>query len=233
MLITSDKPPLEARMHASIARNRERWRKNRREVSDPKDNHLELHRRYVEIRRDIIGELRAEHARDYPEEFLTDELDYSEYTFIFGTAHGGFCNSHVNTLGRYFANILRLSAGQRVIDLGSGFGEQGFTAALFGPTVAALEINPYLFKSSLILREVFDYLPGIASVDLRQGDLFVEDISGFDVYLLYFTEDLLRPAVRRVTDQAGKGAILSLSRTAGIPDCWRFDDRLQAYVRQG
>jgi SAM-dependent methyltransferase len=221
-------------MHAIIARNRERWRNDRKEAADPKENHLELHRRYLDIRRDIVSELRAEHAREYPDEYLSDELDYSEFTFIFGTKHGGFCNSHVNTLGRYFANILRLSAGQRVIDLGTGFGEQGFTAALFGATVVGLEINPYLYQSGLILRDVFGDLPGIASVDLKQGDLFVEDISGFDVYLLFFAKDLLEPTVRRVTDQAGKGAILAFPGTAPrMPDCWRFDDRSQAYVRQG
>jgi len=234
MLVVREKLPLEAGMHAIIARNRERWRNNRKEVADPKESYMELHRRYLDVRRDIIVELREEHAREHPDEYLTDELDYSEFTFIFGTKDGGFCNSHVNTLGRYFANILRLSAGQRVIDLGSGFGEQGFTAALFGATVVCLEINFHLFQSGLVLKDVFDDLPGIASVDLRQGDLFVEDISGFDVYLLYFAKDLLEPAVGRVTDQAGKGAILALPGTAAkLPDCWRFDERLQAYVRQG
>ena len=236
MTQATGKASLEARICLAIQRNHARWIKERRPLANSasvRDQYMELHRRYLGIREEIIMELSAElEARD-PREYLMDEMDYSEFTFIFDTQNECYVNSHVDAVGEHLKEIFNWRSFRRVLDVGSGLGEQSFTAALFGPSVRGIEVNPYFYRAGLLLRGVFDDLPGIRSVDLRRGDFFKEDIGGFDLYLIYLVDDLLAPLLERVDQMASRGAVVLFSRSEiRPPQNWVLNKRLDVYIKE-
>lgn len=229
-------------IHATAKARKDQWQAMQTHP-DPKTSPLELcrqiHERYLVFRKDIIDGLKEEHRRvfppkDFPEDHLSERLDYGQDLIAFNliNCRGTYANSSILNLGKIFEH-LHSALTARVVDLGSGLGEVCFTAALWGGFVCGIEIDPDLFASSVILRDVLSDFPGVANVDLQHGDYHKKSLSGFTLYHAHMLDRFLLPAVNHITTQAATGSAMRISSSKiKIPSCWQPDQSRGIYTKQ-
>ena len=145
----------------------------------------------------------------------THTFDVRGRTLKLDSAEGVFMPS---PNGSFYANSICVSAGERVIDIGTGSGILAIYAALEGATTCATDIH----HDSVTLARHNAILNG-ASVDVREGRLFADFNGPFDVILANLPNEIVPAAhVESVGDDAitfagGRGGIehiLDLLNTA-------------------
>ena len=112
---------------------------------------------------------------------------------------------------------------QTFLDIGCGFGEPTFAAAICGLVAKGIEINPDIIAVANILKGVFADIPGTEKAEFINGDFTTADLSGFDFYYIFQTREIGTQALNAVTPQATPGSIIIIPGRGSIrpnPNDW-------------
>lgn len=195
-----------------------------------------VHDRFSTIRADIVNALNFNDRNTRLALGIKDNESFHASGFVFDAEVGGvFQNSQPDAVGITceYAGVNERTA---FFDIGTGFGEAAFVAALFGSQVTTIEINPYFFEIAAILREVFSDFRGVASVVIKLGDYREADLTGYDFCKAYLPPELMGEFLTSYTPQAKPGSILitSTSKSGQMPspEFWERQPWFFGYKRK-